>query len=131
MRFRDLPIRRKLAFIILGTSGAVLLLTCSGFVGYEFITYRRAAARELSTLGGIIAAQSTGAVAFDNQSDATEILSALQAEPHNTAAALYDKGGKLFARYPAAAPEGVFPLRPGEDGYVFSGGRLVGFTPLV
>lgn len=131
MRFRDLPIRRKLAFMILGTSGAVLLLTCSGFVGYEFITYRRAAVRELSTLGGIIAAQSTGAVAFDNQSDATEILSALQAEPHITAAALYDKGGKLFARYPAAAPEGVFPLRPGEDGYVFSGGRLVGFTPLV
>lgn len=131
MRFRDLPIRRKLAFMILGTSGAVLLLTCSGFVGYEFITYRRAAVRELSTLGGIIAAQSTGAVAFDNQSDATEILSALQAEPHITAAALYDKGGKLFARYPAAAAEGVFPPQPGEDGYVFAGGRLAGFTPLV
>lgn len=131
MRFRDLPIRRKLAFMILGTSGAVLLLTCSGFVGYEFLTYRRAAARELSTLGSVIAAQSTGAVAFDNQQDATEILGALKAEPHITTAALYDKSGKLFARYPAAAADGAFPDRPGADGYAFSQGRLVGFTPLI
>jgi signal transduction histidine kinase len=131
MRFRDFPIRRKLTLMILGTSGAVLLLTCSGFVGYEFFTYRRAAVRELTTLGSIIAAQSTGSVAFDNQRDATEILSALQAEPHITAAALYDQGGRLFARYPATASAGAFPAGPGEEGYVFSKGRLIGFAPLV
>ena len=131
MPYRDLPIRRKLALMILGTSGAVLLLTCSGFVGYEILTYRRAAVDELSTLGGIIAAQSTGAVAFDNPRDATEILAALHAEPHITAAALYDKEGRLFARYPAGAADAAFPRQPGNEGYAFAEGKLAGYTPLV
>src|SRR5262245_10718341 len=100
MRFQDTPIRRKLMTMILGTSGVVLILTCAAFVGYELLTYRQAAVRELSTLGEIIAAQSTGAVAFDNQHDATEILSALKAERHIVSACLYDKKAKLFARYP-------------------------------
>jgi signal transduction histidine kinase len=117
--------------MILGTSGVVLLLTCAGFVGCELLTYRRAALRELATLGEIIATQSTGAVAFDNQHDATEILSALKAERHITGACLYDNQGRLFARYPMGAPESDFPPAPGMDGYRFEGGRLIGFTPLV
>jgi signal transduction histidine kinase len=131
MRFKDTPIRRKLMTMILGTSGVVLLLTGAAFVGYEFFTYRRAALRELFTLGEIIAAQSTGAVAFDNQRDATEILAALKAEPHIVAACLYDKQGKLFARYPMTAPDAGFPSAPRAAGYRFEGGRLIGFTPLV
>ena len=43
MRFRDAPIRQKLMTMILGTSGAVLLITCAGFVGYEALTYRQTA----------------------------------------------------------------------------------------
>src|SRR4051812_28045473 len=103
MRFQDTPIRRKLMTMILGTSGVVLFLTCVGFGGYEVLTFRQSAIRELRTLGEIIAAQSTGAVAFDNQRDATEILAALKAERHIVAACLYDKRGKLFSRYPSNA----------------------------
>ncbi|MEO6567831.1 MAG: CHASE sensor domain-containing protein, partial [Opitutaceae bacterium] len=131
MRFQDRPIRRKLMTMILGTSGVVLFITCAAFIGYEFLTYRHAAMRELSTLGEIIATQSTGAVAFDNPHDATEILSALKAERHIVAASLYDKKGKLFAHYPASAPAGDFPPAPMDDGYRFTSGHLVGFTPLV
>src|SRR3954468_22209773 len=129
--FRDLPIQRKLMTMILVTSGVVLLLTCAAFVGYELVAYRRSAVQQLATLGEIIAAQSTGAVAFDNQRDATEILAALKAERHIVAACLYDKQGKLFSRYPATAPDGTFPPAPQADGYAFVGGRLLGFTPLV
>jgi len=131
MRFQDTPIRRKLMTMILGTSAVVLVLTCSAFIGYELLTYRRYAIRELSTLGEIIAAQSTGAVAFDNPHDATEILAALKAEHHIVAACLYDKQGKLFSRYPASAPDEAFPPEPKEDGYRFLAGHLVGFTPLI
>ena len=131
MRFQDTPIRRKLMTMILGTSGVVLVLTCTAFIGYELLTYQRTALRELATLGEIIAAQSTGAVAFDNARDATEILAALKAERHIAAACLYDKRGRLFARYPSGAPDGDFPAAPPADGYRFVGGRLVGCTPLV
>ena len=129
--FRDTPIQRKLMTMILVTSGVVLLLTCAAFVGYELLTYRRAAVQQLATLGEIIAAESTGAVAFDNQRDATEILAALKAERHIVAACLYDKQGKVFSRYPADAATDVFPSGPQADGYRFVAGHLVGFTPLV
>jgi signal transduction histidine kinase len=129
--FRDTPIRRKLMTMMLVNSGVVLLLTCATFVGYELLTYRQAAVRQLATLGEIIAADSTGAVAFDNQRDATEILAALKADRHIVAACLYDKRGRIFARHPAQAPDAAFPPAPGEDGYRFAQRHLIGFTPLV
>src|SRR3954469_14968311 len=120
---RATPIRRKLMTMILVTSGVVLLLTCAAFLGYELLTFRTATVQQLGTLGEIIAAQSTGAVAFDNQRDATEILSALKAERHIVAACLYDKRGKLFSRYPSTAPDTMFPPAPAADGYRFLGGN--------
>ena len=128
---RDTPIRQKLMTMILVTSGVVLLLTCAAFIGYELLTYRRSAVQQLATLGEIIAAESTGAVAFDNPNDATEILAALKAERHIVAACLYDRQNRIFSRYPANAPDGVFPSAPQPDGYRFAAGHLVGFTPVV
>jgi hypothetical protein len=77
MALRDTPIRKKLMTIMLLTSGLVLLLTCAAFMAYEFLTFRQAAVRELSTIGEIIAANSTAALAFQNQDDAREVLAAL------------------------------------------------------
>ena len=117
--------------MMLVTSGVVLGLTCSAFIGYELLTYRSTALRQLATLAEIIAAESTGAVAFDNQRDATEILAALKADHHIVAACLYDQQWRVFSRYPAGAPESAFPPAPQADGYRFERGRLMGFTPLV
>ena len=128
---RDTPIRQKLMTMILVTSGVVLVLTCAAFIGYELLTYRRSAVQQLATLGEIIAAESTGAVAFDNPNDATEILAALKAERHIVAACLYDKQNRIFSRYPAGAPDRSFPPAPQPDGYRFAAGHLVGFTPVV
>ena len=131
MHFRNLPIQRKLMIIVLGTSVVVLLLTCTAFVTYEYFTFRQASVRQLSTLGEVLATNSTAVLAFDNASDATEILDALKAERHIVAAALYDQRGRLFARYPAGAAESAFPVAPEPDGYRFGTGFLVGFTPVV
>src|SRR3954466_3748514 len=125
------PIRRKLMTMILVTSGVVLLITSAAFIGYEPIAYLRPAIGQLATLGEIIAAESTGAVAFENQRDATEILAAVKAEQHIVAACLYDKQGRVFARYPASLPDDAFPRAPAADGYRFDAGHLIGFTPLV
>src|SRR5882724_3416722 len=101
MSFKDTPIQRKLMTMLLLTSGAVLLLTCAAFFAYEFLTFRQAMVRQLSTLAEVIAANSTAALAFENPDDAKEILSSLKAERHIVSAALYDKDGKLFSKYPA------------------------------
>ncbi|HVS52190.1 MAG TPA: ATP-binding protein [Opitutaceae bacterium] len=131
MLLQNTPIRRKLMTMLLGTSAVVLLLTCAAFLGYELLTFRRESLTQLSTLGQIIATNSTAAVAFDNRTDAAEVLAALQAEPHIVGACLYDKNGNPFAHYPAAAPETAFPRAPGPDGFRFGAGRLAGFTPVV
>lgn len=131
MWLKDTPIRRKLMVIMLLTSMAALLLMRSVFFAYEFLAFRQTTLRQLSTVGEVIAANSTAALAFENQNDAKEVLSALKAEPHVTAAALYDKTGKLFAKYPADLPPTAFPDTPGKDGYRFEPSSLAGFQSVV
>jgi PAS domain S-box-containing protein len=128
---KDTPIQRKLMAISLLTSGAVLLLTCVSFFTYEFLTFRQTMIRQDSTLGKIVADNSTAALAFQNVDDAREVLNALKAEPHIVAAGLYNKAGKLFSKYPANLPDAAFPDTPAEDGYRFERSHLDGFQPVV
>src|SRR6266404_6013091 len=118
--FRNQPIKRKLMTVILLTSGVVLSLACGTFLTYELLTFRQTTVRTLSTLAQVIAANSTAALAFENRTDAAEVLSALSAERHIGAAGLYDNTGTLFATYPAAAPDGGWPARIERDGHHFA-----------
>jgi len=130
MAGKPITIRRKLISAIMGTSLTVLALTCTVFIMYEFVTLRNGMARGLITRGELIAANSTAALAFQNEADATQVLSALKTDPRMVAGCLYDKDGRLFAKYPADAPAGVFPTLPVERGYRFEKGHLVVFVPV-
>jgi signal transduction histidine kinase len=128
MLFKDLPIKRKLVTAILITSGTVLFLTCSAYCIYEFITFRQTTIRQLTTLGAIIASNSTAALAFESPDEAYEILSALKAERNIVAACLYDKKGNIFSWYPAEADPKIFPQKlPSNLEYHFSNNHLEGF----
>jgi signal transduction histidine kinase len=131
MTLRDMPIRRKVITIILITSVVVMVLMRGAFFAYEFVTFRQATVRQLSTLGEITAANCTAALAFDNENDANEILSALTAESHVVAACLYDRNGHLFSRYPEGQAADFFPPAPGPQGYKFEHSYLAGFQPVV
>ena len=127
---RDWPIKRKLTAILLLISGLVLVLTSAAFVTYQVVTFRRTIQSHLATRSRVLAANSTAALAFANEADATEILAALQYDPHMVAAALYNQDGRVLATYPVAATADLIPAAPQPDGYGFEGGRLVGFTPV-
>src|SRR2546422_7387531 len=129
MSLRDWPIKQKLTAMLLLISGLVLLLTCAAFVTYQVVAFRQTTLKTLSTLGRVIAANSTASLAFANQADANEILSALKAEPHVVAAALYDKDGRLFSRYPADLPRDSLSAAPARDGYRFEQGYGIGSRP--
>src|ERR1700722_9637892 len=101
MHFRDMPVRRKLLTIILFVSGVVSLVTCATLLTYDYLTFRNATRENMATLGSVVAENSTASLAFLNRDDATAVLAAFRAEPHIVAAALYDAGGRLFAKYPA------------------------------
>ena len=130
MHFRDIPIKRKLTALFLLTSGAVLFLTCAAYFAYEFVTFRQTTRGQLLTLGQIVAANSTAALAFGNERDAGEILAALKAERHIVSAGLYDRKGKLFSRYPATLSADALPAAPDTDGYRFEESYLVGVEPV-
>src|SRR6266496_2300688 len=117
MSIRDWPIRRKLTAILLLISGLVLLLTSAAFVTYQVVTFRQTMRNNLATRARILAANSTAALAFANEADATEILAALQYDPHMVAAALYLQDGRVLATYPAAAGADRVPAAPEPDGF--------------
>ena len=127
---RNLPIRRRLMIMLLVTSGAVLALTCSAFILYQYESYRVVTRHTVQTLGQVIASNSTAALAFDNVSDETDVLAALHAEGRVSLAAVYDAGGALFAHYPANAPPTNFPQHPARDGVRFDAGALIYYQPI-
>jgi signal transduction histidine kinase len=118
--FRKGSISRKLTALTLLISGAVVVLACGTLLVYEVITFRRAMVRTQTTLAGVIATNSTAALAFDNRTDAANVLSALAAEPHLSAAALYDADGRLFATYPDGLDPAAVPASPGPAGARFT-----------
>src|SRR6266478_5209339 len=138
MAHTEPPIRRTLMTMVLVACGAAVLVMSAGSFVYEVLTYRQTTVRNLSTIGQMIAANSTAALAFNNPDDAREILSALKVERHIVAAGLYDAEGALFATYPAGLPAAALPRAPGASGYreeqaqlivveaVVQGGRRLG-----
>ena len=127
---RDLPIKRKLILVILMTSTFALWLMGTALITYEFVTFRRALAANMSVLADIVGANSTAALAFDDPANARETLAALSAENQVTAAALYDQKGNLFARFPESMATSQFPSQPGPDGGKFDRNHLVMFQPI-
>ncbi|MDB5273439.1 MAG: hypothetical protein JWO58_1806 [Chitinophagaceae bacterium] len=117
--------------VIFLVSGIMLFVTCSSFFAYEFYTFRQTTIQKLSTLGEIISTNSTAALAFQNNEDAQEILTALKAEPHIVAACLYDKDGHLFSQYPSILPLHALPVKPETKGFQFVNSYLEGFQPVM
>jgi PAS domain S-box-containing protein len=131
MSFRDLPIERKLAKVILLTSLAVLGLTSSVLLAYELYSYKQTTRRSFNTISKIIADSSTAVLIYDDKKLAAEILSGFRAEPEITAAALYDQNGQLYVSYPANGPLAQFPDHPGADGIEFGFHNVTLFKPVV
>jgi methyl-accepting chemotaxis protein len=92
-------IKRKIVTIVMYTSGAALILACSGFATYETITVRQSKLGEMTLVGDLIAANSAPGLSFNDSQASAETLAALKTSPHVIAARVYDKAGKPFATY--------------------------------
>ncbi len=131
MKLKDTPIKRKLISVIMLTCSLVLFLTCTAYIGFEFYTSRDVLKKNLKVLGRVVASNSAGALVFNSQKDAREILHGLASDPHVVCAALYDQNGKLFVSYPDSIPRSDLPLTVSSEGYEFHRGFLEGFQPVV
>src|ERR1700691_2016995 len=97
--FRDMSIGRKITVIILTTSVLKLVLVCAAIGAYDLHIFRETMELDMATLADVIAGNSTAALTFHDARAAQDVLSALRAEPHVTAACIYSQDGKPFATY--------------------------------
>ena len=131
MRLSDIPIRRKVTALILTVSVVAVAILSAAFLTYEIGSIRKNLLMQAQTLGAIVAQNSTAALAFQNQDDASEVLASLVAAPRIRRACLYDKSGRVFAKYPAGLPDGAFPAALAAAGFGYDGESLAGFQPVV
>jgi two-component system, NtrC family, sensor kinase len=123
-QFRDTPIRRKLTFITLLTSGVALLLACLGFVTYEIVGFRTGMVDDLSSTAAMVADNGSAALTFNDPESAAQTLKSLRAHSHIVSAAIYDAHGKAFALYRREPFQAFFPPPVGADGPRFDRGNL-------
>lgn len=124
-------IKRKVMTVILLASIAVLLVTVAAFVVYDLITFREAMVQNLVSQGRLIAENTSAALAFNDENDASNVLASLRTEPHVIAAAIYNAQGKLFAQYPVGIKPRSLPPGPQTWPYRFEKDSLVIFQPVV
>jgi signal transduction histidine kinase len=97
--FGDQSIKSKLTLFGILSSSSALILACAAFVVHDLWTFRDSMVQRLSTQAKIVGFNSTAALLFKDPKTASEILTALSAEPDIVLAGVYARDGNLFARY--------------------------------
>jgi PAS domain S-box-containing protein len=114
-------IKRKQVLISMLIASVALLLACAAFGAYEVLTFRKTMLRDITTLAEIVGDNSAAALDFDDSKAAEETLGALKAEPNIVGACIFDKNGRLFAKFDRPGdgrPLKTPPLQ--EEGHTFS-----------
>ena len=120
----NLSIRNKLTLVVMVASCFALLAASVSFMVYDRLTFRQQLTANQITLADIIANQSTAALTFGDEQTATETLTALRAETHVMAAAIYDREGRPFATYTRRAGASFTPPAPTEKTLEFGPDHL-------
>ncbi|MDM8561702.1 ATP-binding protein [Candidatus Parabeggiatoa sp. HSG14] len=97
--FTHLSIKNKLRFIIIITSGIVLLLASATLVTADLLNSRRNMVRELFVLADLVGINSTAGLIFQDNFVAEENIVGLKANSHVIQANIFSKEGTLFASY--------------------------------
>jgi hypothetical protein len=136
-RLRNLPIRQKLTFIVVVTSGVAVVLASAAFLAYDYQSYRYQMALDLQAYARNLA--SLVRPALDPENAGTEVgrlvglemknltLNVLQTRSTIEGAVIFDSDGDEFTRYERGLTrERALPSAPvPEDSHAFVGSSLV------
>lgn len=123
MRFKDMPINRKLTLVIVLTSAVTLLLAGAAMIVAEWVISRRAMAERMVVRADLLARYSSAPLSFHREEDVEEVkksLSALQGDSQMLAARVYDKDQRPFGDYIRAGKAQILPAQPPADGHRFT-----------
>ena len=118
---RNMSIKYKLISITMATCIAALLTAGVVFIGWEWISLRKATVQNLSTQAEIIADNCRASVAFKDSKDAAEILRALHVDNSIVFGCIYTPDQNEFTSfYRDFADTRVRPPEIKDTGHYFS-----------
>ena len=92
-------LQRRLALLVMGTTGAALLAAGVSLLAFDLSAFRKETVEHVSILAKVIGSNTISAIAFGDASSARETLSALGEDSHVIAAQLYTVDGTPFAAF--------------------------------
>jgi len=129
---RNVSLKYKLIAAIMLTCVGALLLTGVIFTVWEWTSLRRAMVLNLSVHADILADSCKAAVAFEDATDANDVLRSVEAIPAIQLVCVYTDDGTRFATY--TRPETTISIPdPNElpDRHAFTGGLLTLTRPIL
>jgi two-component system sensor histidine kinase/response regulator len=117
MTVEHTSLSQKLTSMAVLSTATALLFVFIVFAGASVFKHRRDASMQLTAFAGVIGANSIDALLFKNKEQAELTLAALGANQDIVAAALFDRHGKLLARFdaPGRDPQAPDIALPTED----------------
>ena len=129
--FRRLTIRAKLTVVAMLASGAAILVASAAFGAYDLVAFRRSIVDELVTHASIIAENAAVPLSAGEEETVAAMLTALRAEGHLQAGAVFGADGNVFATYVRQPMyRRTLPARPGPDGARFGDDYLEVYQPV-
>jgi len=117
---------KRLTWIMISSSGLLLLLACMVLVLVDRAMTRQDIVGDLTTAGSIVGANSVAPLVFQDPSTAAETLQSVRDETSILAAVLYDAKGRIFAQYHRDGAESFAPPpAPAPEGHSFVSDHLV------
>jgi signal transduction histidine kinase/ActR/RegA family two-component response regulator len=117
VRFRDLPIRRKLLAMTLASSAAAVVLASAGFLVWDAYRFRADVALDVQTQAAIAADAISAAVNFRDERAAAETLRGLESAEHLQLACAYRGAERVLLAAFARAPSRCPPTPPDPAGF--------------
>ncbi len=127
--FHRLPLHWRLTLLITGVCAVALAVAFAGYFFLEASRLRAEVAERVAPLQTLLSERAANTLAANPE--ATDFgLNVLEPDPLMVAAAIYDAGGNLRARYVRAGSAEIIP-EPRDYAFELSADHLVIFRPLV
>jgi PAS domain S-box-containing protein len=131
LRFLDhLPIRRKLAMVIVVVCSVSLAIACGALFWFQSVIFRENYVAELKSIASVVAKNSAAALIFEDKEAAREILKTLRVNKQVADACVFDTQGKVFARFDVRSGGSQRPPPNFKDGINYAGGDIVLYLPV-
>lgn len=129
-RLNNIPIQRKLRYIILATCTVALCVASGALFALQFYFFQREFRRDLVAVADVISDISSAAVSFNRPDGARDILQVLKSKPQIISALIVLKNGRIFAAFGDLKRASTIRGTP-ESGFFEHGGTLTYIEPIM